>query len=184
MITKLQKEFFQKSKTFLYPLLGIKKSVKYKPENTFISWEGHYKFYDDVLICVYNLVNSQEYRNFEKSILFYNLHFLDFHYLSNNKVAYVFSLESFVEDYHHFLDSHYSKMSTANKDKILKYFNMNTKSQAFHWMNSYLYPERYFDLYSKLLFMDVDQLKATGELCPLLDTNKETLTLQPVNIIL
>lgn len=184
MITKLQREYFQKSKAFLYPLLGIKRTVKFKPDNTYISWEDKFKFYDNVLICVYTLVNSQEYRNFEKSTLFYNIHFIDFFYLPNNKVAYIFSLEILIDDYHLLLDSKYSRMSDTSKQKILKYFDFPKESQKFHWMNSYLYPERYYDLYSVLLEMHVWEIKEIGELCPLLNTTKETLTVKPVNILL
>jgi hypothetical protein len=184
MITKLQKEYFQKSKAFLYPLLGIKNTVKFKPDNTYISWEDKIKFYDNVLICVYTLVNSQEYRNFEKSILFYNIHFIDFFYLTNNKVAYIFSLEIMIDDYHLLLDSKYSRMSDDSKQKILKYFNFPKESQKFHWINSYMYPERYYSLYSVLLKIDVWEIEETAELCPLLNTNKETLTVKPMKILL
>lgn len=184
MIKKLQREHFQKSKTFLYPLLGIKRGSKYKPDETYLCWEGHFKFYDNVLICVYNLVNSEDYRSFEQSVLFHNLYFIDFYYLSNNKVAYCFTLEDYRTDYHLFLDSRYSEMSDTVKKKILNFFSFDIKSQHFHWLNSYLNPERYYYLYAELLNVDPDELKRTRELCPALNTTKETLLLLPKELIL
>ena len=38
---KVFKTYFQKSKVFLYPLLGIAKGARYIPEETYMSWAGH-----------------------------------------------------------------------------------------------------------------------------------------------
>lgn len=182
MITKLQKEYFQKSKTFLYPLLGIKRGSKYKPDNTYVAWEDHYKFYDNVIICVYNLVNSNEFRSFEQDTLFRNLYFRDFYYLPNNKVAYVFSLEDFKNDYHSFLDSSYSKMSDDSKELIMQFFLLDPKKTHYHWLNSYLHPDRYYHLYAELLNVAVEDLPK--ELCPPITSMKEQLTVTALKISL
>ena len=182
MITKLQKEYFQKSKTFLYPLLGIKRGSKYKPDNTYVAWQDRYKFYDNVIVCVYNLVNSKEFRRFEQETLFCNLYFKDFYYLPNNKVAYVFTLEDYTSDYQTFLEGRYSKLSNDTKELIQNFFLLSTKSIHYHWLNSYLYPERYYHLYAELLDMDVNDIPL--ELCPSLNTVKEELIVTSLKLSL
>ena len=50
---KIYKDYFQKSKIFLYPLLEIQKGIKYVPINTYMAWEGQYSFEDSMLMCIY-----------------------------------------------------------------------------------------------------------------------------------
>ena len=50
---KLYKEYFQKSKVFLYPLLGIKKGVRFVPTQTYLSWNDKYDIDSDKLLCLY-----------------------------------------------------------------------------------------------------------------------------------
>jgi hypothetical protein len=40
MITKLHKEYIQKSRLFLYPLLDIRKGSEAVPIESYISWTG------------------------------------------------------------------------------------------------------------------------------------------------
>ena len=47
---KVYAEYFQKSKVFLYPLLEIKKGVRYVPIETYIAWEGVCELKDEKFI--------------------------------------------------------------------------------------------------------------------------------------
>ena len=51
-LTSIYSKYFQKSKVFIYPLLGIKRGLSVVPKETYISWEGHCKPEDMKLICV------------------------------------------------------------------------------------------------------------------------------------
>jgi len=50
---KIYKSYFQKSKVFLYPLLGIRKGVRFVPIETYISWKNYPEI--NSLICVYHI---------------------------------------------------------------------------------------------------------------------------------
>ncbi len=52
-IDALYKEYFQKSKIFMYPLLGIGRGSGVVPEQTYLSWEGYVTPEDTKLIAVY-----------------------------------------------------------------------------------------------------------------------------------
>ena len=52
---QIYSDYFQKSKVFLYPLLGIKKGIKYVPIETYITWEENEITPKNTLICVYSI---------------------------------------------------------------------------------------------------------------------------------
>lgn len=66
-IKSLYDRYFQKSKVFIYPLLGIKRGNSVVPIETYISWDGHYSSEDMKLICVYKIRTDAEYKTFEKT---------------------------------------------------------------------------------------------------------------------
>ena len=47
-------------------------------------------------------------------------------------------------------------------------------------MNSYLYPDKYFDDYAECLNVDIDILKVVGELCETPNIEKETLSVKEI----
>ena len=57
VINQLYAKYFQKSKLFLYPLLGLQRGLT-APEEVYFSWEGKYAPEDQKLILVYNNVSS------------------------------------------------------------------------------------------------------------------------------
>ena len=59
--------YFQKSKVFLYPLLKLKKGLKYVPIQTYVCWEHVYAFEDCKIVCEYHAPSSSEFINFCKS---------------------------------------------------------------------------------------------------------------------
>jgi hypothetical protein len=122
MIKNIPKEYFQKSKIFLYPILGIPRGNNFIPVNTYVAWNNKIVKEEFSFLCVYNIVDSQEYRDFELKYLFDNKRFKGFYYLEDNKGVYIFDFTDFTDDYLLFLGSNYSQMSNQIK-KILGFLS-------------------------------------------------------------
>lgn len=172
-------EYFQKSRIFLYPLLGIKRGVCATPIQTYISWTGGVGVGDMKLVCLYHLRNDQEYRSFEQNILLRHKCFDDFRELDDGKAIYVFDLGRMEKDWRCFLEGNYSKLSQESKRMIGDHFGRDTANHAY--IESYLYPHKYFGLYARLLYSseNVDRgemiLREVGELCDKPDLSQEKL---------
>jgi hypothetical protein len=67
----------------------------------------------------------------------------------------------------------YSQFSPVLKRAIKLYYG--EKTAEYKYIETYLYPEKFFDHYAKLLDVDVETLKNLGELCNAFDQEKETL---------
>ena len=52
---QIYKDYFQKSKVFLYPLLEIKKGIRFVPIQTYISWNDIYTKDMNKLLCLYQI---------------------------------------------------------------------------------------------------------------------------------
>jgi len=187
LLTSIYKEYIQKSRIFLYPVLKIKRGVSVTPVQTYMSWENNYGFEDNKFIVVYHMREDKEFKNFEKMILLNNNLFHDFYQLDDNQGAYVFDFDDHKENYKCIRDGKYSKLSNPYKQFILKFFKNHQKHHAH--VESYLYPERYFNVYSKILRVNKNLLKEVGELCskPNLDveilrSKKKILNLQTFNL--
>lgn len=175
-IKNLRKEYFQKSRIFLYPMLEIKKGSTILPEQTYLAWEELINPEDRKLICLYSMENTDMFKTFERSKLFGNRKFDNFMQSKNDKGIYIFTLDDIKEDFDLFIQGKYSLTSDVFKNKILNYYGQN--STSYEIVMSYLYPEKYFETYSKLLNVDVNLLKSVGELCAPINFEKETLTLK------
>jgi lipoyl(octanoyl) transferase len=68
-INSLYNGYFQKSKVFLYPILGIKKGSSVVPTQTFLSWGEEISPEDMKLVCLYTTRNDSNYINFENHFL-------------------------------------------------------------------------------------------------------------------
>ena len=86
---------------------------------------------------------------------------------------YVFDYQTYTEDWFNFLLGKYSKLSTVLKRAIKTYYGES--SSEYRYIESYLYPDRYFELYAKLLDVDPKIIKKVGELCDPCDLEKEIL---------
>ena len=174
-IKSLYERYFQKSKVFLYPLLGIKRGSSVVPIETYISWEGHYTSEDMKLICRYKKRTDTEYKNFEKNILTKHTRLYD--YRNNNDVSiFVFDFSDLNEDWNYFITGKYSKFNSSLKNRILKFFDKHSGNYAY--MQSYLMPEKHFEDYSIILDVELDFLKKVGELCSKPDLEKENLQME------
>tara|TARA_R110002020_G_scaffold431389_5_gene641404 strand:+ start:80 stop:673 length:594 start_codon:yes stop_codon:yes gene_type:complete len=174
-LNTIYRKYFQKSKVFIYPLLGVKRGNSVIPIETYISWENHYTCHDMKLICLYDVRQDVEYKNFEKNILTKHSRLTDF-VKNANKSIFVFDFSDLEDDWGYILDGRYSKLKLSTKNKILKFFDKHSGNYAY--MYSYLIPEKHFDEYSHILGVDSELLKQVGELCNKPNLEKETLIME------
>ena len=172
---KLYKEYFQKSKVFLYPLLGLKKGVRFVPLQTYISWNDVYKVNDNKLLCLYafNEENKEDFILFSKDEL-ENLHVYEKkHDIDDYNFLYVFDLSLPVKkrDLKNFKKGKYSSFSKSTRERIMKFFG--EKGKISEYIESYLYPDYYWEDYAELLKIDQKNLEDVGELCNKPDLQKE-----------
>jgi hypothetical protein len=64
-ITDIYQGYFQKSKVFLYPALGIKRGSSVTPIETYLEWDD-IKIEDRKLICLYHLRDDEEFLGYEE----------------------------------------------------------------------------------------------------------------------
>ena len=172
MIDKLYGKYFQKSRSFLYPMLGIRKGSYITPSGTYISLEGKIEPEDVKLICTFRNDESEGFKSFETQMLLTNPLFVEKIQIKDFNL-YVFDLQIYQDDYFNFLLGKYSKFSNHLKKAIKNYYG--EKSPEYQVIETYLYPDKYFETYASLLDVDIKLLKKTGELCNPCDLEKETL---------
>ena len=172
MIDKLYGKYFQKSRSFLYPMLGIKKGSYIAPSGTYISLKGRVEPEDAKLICTFRDDQSEGFKSFENQMLLTNPLFVEKIQIKDFNL-YVFDLEIYQNDYFNFLLGKYSQFSAHLKRAIKNYYG--DKSAEYQVIETYLYPDKHFETYAKLLDVDVNLLKKTGELCDPCDLEKEVL---------
>ena len=173
VIDALYKEYFQKSKIFLYPLLDIKKGCCAVPEQTYLSWDVYIKPEDTKLVTVYPARKDDEYIHFEKNVLIKHSRISDYIKITEDKVLITFDFADMSEDWNHFINGRYSMIDIKVKRKILNFFSKNSGNYVY--MESYLFPEKYFSLYASLLGTSEELLRNVGELCSKPDLEKENL---------
>lgn len=171
MITDIYRKYFQKSYNFLYPILGFKKHKNHKPLQTYIEWEGICDITSRRLVCVFKKLNTPEWNNFEKEYLITHA-MLDYCTpIDKETIAYVFSFDSKADDFDAFCNGQYSRISQQSKKILSNYYGVHTPEWIF--MESYLYPEKYFKKYADILKIDIEILRNVGELCEKYDQTKE-----------
>ena len=119
---KLFSEYFQKSKIFLYPLLGIKKGAIFVPYETYVSWEDKYSTDDMLLFCLYKEDSTRGFAEFEYEFLLSNVHFLRYYKLKPGYHLYVFDFSIYPQTWIAFLKGMYSKIYTREKDTLQSFF--------------------------------------------------------------
>ena len=167
--------YFQKSRIFLYPALETKRIGSVTPINTFISWTGKITQDDRKLICTYYLRNDKEFVNFEKRALLNNELFDDFKEAKDDEKRvgiYIFDFNKYAVDFDTFLKGKYSRFKSTIKQRIKNHYNGNNSNSVY--VDSFINPNKYYEMYSDILGMPVSQLKG-GELCDRPDFQKEHL---------
>ena len=172
-IDVLYKDYFQKSRIFLYPLLEIRRGAIVTPIETYVSWDGQYSPKDMKLICLYNLRDDKEFLQFEKEKLLKNKHFHDFKEVDGNKGVYIFDFSNYAKDWTKIIKGKYSEISFPYKKKIETFYGK--RDSNFAYVESFLYPEKYYSMYENILGVKESILREVGQLCSLMDFEKETL---------
>jgi len=172
MIKRIYSKYFQKSKSFLYPALGIKKNDKFKPTGTYLAIKGLIEPEDVKFICTFENKDTEAFKYFETKMLLENPLFSEKIVMDDYSI-YVFDYEIYVNDWFNFILGKYSKLSTVLKRAIKTYYGES--SSEYDYMNSYINPKDFYQVYSELLDVDVEHLKSIGELCNACDIEKETL---------
>lgn len=173
MITTLQSQYVQKSRIFLYPLLGIRRGVSVTPVETYMLWKDAYTVNDYKLIVTYHLRDDGEFKEFEDNSLLGNKLFSDFFELENGIGAYVFDFSELKLEYKRIVNGKYSRLSEKYKRTILSFFRNHKTHHAY--IQSYLQPEKFIDDYARLLKVKPSLIRGVGELCNLPDLNLEEL---------
>ncbi len=172
-IKSLYKDYFQKSRVFLYPILEIKRGASVTPIETYVSWKDHYSKDDMKLICLYHLRNDQEFLLFEKERLYKNKYFFDFKQVEDNKGVYIFDFSPLGSDWKKIINGKYSELTVGYKKKIEAFYGKRDNNYAY--IESFLYPEKYYSMYAEMIQVKESVLREVKELCSKLDLDKETL---------
>jgi hypothetical protein len=175
MISKIYDKYFQKSFTFLYPLLGFKKDKQPRPVQTYLSWAGTaYDYSSRKLICVYKNTEDEKWKTFEREYLITHK-MLDMCVpLDNDQIVYIFDFNSMADDYDAFLEGKYSQMSSHAKKMLGNYYGVHTPEWVY--IESFVFPHKYFKQYAEILGMDEEFMRSVGELCDRVNKEKELLT--------
>jgi len=167
-LQSLYRDYVQKSRIFLYPALDMKRGHSVTPIQTYAAWQNQYTFDQYKLVCVYHIRKDEEFRQYEKQRLLGHPMFFDFKMTDDDKGVYIFDFSNIKSDWENFLAGKYSKLSPDLKRKIRAFFGASNLG----YIDSFLYPERYFKLYAELLTTRredeiemQDILKSVGELC-------------------
>jgi hypothetical protein len=170
---QIYKSYFQKSKVFLYPLLGIKKGVRFVPIETYIGWDNNEISPKDTLICVYSIedgpATNKAFQSFAKFELKKNELYHSEYEIDDLRI-FIFDLSFFKRDIQKFKEGKYSQFSRLTKKIIMHFFDNGTVAE---YMESYLYPEEYYEVYSDLLNVPISTLEEVVELCDKPDLEKE-----------
>lgn len=179
MIDKLYNKYFQKSKSFLYPTLGIKRTSYASPLNTYLSLDGRIGAHECRLICSFKKDDSDRYKQFEENMIISSPLYLE-KIETEDSVLYVFNLEIYESDYFNVILGKYSKLSNVLKKAIKEHFG--EKSKEYSYIETFLYPDKFHAVYAKLLDMDITILENIKELCNPADLEQETLKIPKENL--
>lgn len=180
VIQSLYTEYFQKSRTFLYPALGIKRGGSITPIETYTSWKGQYGIEEAKLCCLYHLRDDAEFKAFEKHKLIGNKLFHDFKQVEENKAVYIFDFMPLWSDWSAVINGKYSNISKEHKNVIRNFIGMNSPNLPY--IDSFLFPERYFKMYAEMMMVEEKVLREVGELCSVPNLELETLTIPVMDL--
>lgn len=176
-IKKPYSKYFQKSRTFLLPILGLRKAAVYAPLQSYLMWDGMHTLEDERLILTFQHYKEKTWDEYLLNTLMANQMFDEYHELESDVIAISFDLNCISADYRLVLEGKYGQLSKLLKAKIRDYYGYNSAEWAY--IETFLYPSRYVGTYSKLLAVDEEHIKFTGQLCDLPNLDQETLKLKP-----
>lgn len=161
IINQLYKKYFQKSKLFLYPLLGFERGT-IAPIQSYMSLDGKYNIEDRKFILVYAPNLAENFEAFKTNRLLKHKLLIDNFEDDDKNQVFVFDFSSFANEWDLISAGKYSQISIESKRKILKQQEAN--SGNYIYMHSYLFPKKWFSRYAELLDVKEDLLISVGEL--------------------
>lgn len=178
-LSYISKKYFQKSKNYLFPLLGLGKEEPFMPAGSYLWWNGGESIDDKKLIVTYEDPDSEEFKIFEKRRIFKNPYFESCYRVKGGNV-YIFNLSSHGDTVKRFVEGKYSQFSEGVKKKILSFhgYSVDKIPRPGRYIHMSLYPELYFDAVAEELNWDVAKLKEVGELMDAPLVKKETLKIK------
>lgn len=180
VINTLYGKYFQKSKIFLYPLLGIKRGTSVIPDETYVSWNEKYSPEDMKLVCVYKTRTDSEYTTFEANVLLKHTRLYDYVKVNETTSVFIFDFSDHQENWQMFTEGKFSNFDNKIKNKILDFFEKNSGNYVY--VHSFLYPNKWYERYAELLGVKPDLLKDVVELCDKPDFDKENLLIQVADL--
>lgn len=179
-IEDIYADYFQKSKVFLFPALGIKRGTSVTPIETYMLWGDKIKITDRKLVCLYYLRDDSEFISYEEKFLLQNPLFEDYQEVGNDKAIYIFNFDKYADDFDKVAQAKYSEISEELKKKIKDVYGAG--SANYMYIKSYLYPEQHWETYAEILCPCPDDreemyniLKEVRELCSKPDMKREKL---------
>lgn len=175
----LYTKYFQKSRAFLYPLVGNKKKELFTPKNTYLYWDGKESIENGYLIVYYEHNFDVAYNMFEEEKIMKNK-LISNCYILDSGTVYIYDLNIYEDTIQKFLNGKYSKFKPVIKDRIFSYHGIN---KTFNTprnddpVSCALNPSIYYDVVAdELGYEDSTYLRQeVGELCSKFDVEKETL---------
>lgn len=166
-------QYFQKSKVFLYPLLHLRKGIDFVPEQTYIAWDNLYSPKERKFMCLYNAEKNIKFLKFEDAYL-KNHSLLEAYFnLGNDRHLYVFDFNKYEYDFDTFLEGKYSKFSMDAKIIIKDFFG--GVGNIAQYVNSFLKPDEYHEIYAEELGVSLELIESVYELCSPPNIEKETI---------
>ena len=178
-IKKLYSKYFQKSRSFLLPILDIKKDTLYPPIQSYLQLEGVCTIQDYKLILLYYKQETTEWHQFLANTLMTNGMFSEYYDIDDSTIALSFDMSMMAEEYDKVINGTYSKLDKITKIKIKNFYG--EQSPEWTYMDSFLHPNNYIFAYSQMLDVSIDSINITGELCDKPDLTKETLKKHETN---
>jgi len=158
----------------MYPLLGIVRG-NVIPDEVYFSISDKYKPQDRKLVLVYDPKMDLKYETFKEDSLVNHKLLLEWFEDHNGNEIFVFDMSAFASDWDLFLAGKYSQMSLDVRSQILNFFEK--KSANFAYLQSFLFPEKWFKQYAEILDVSEALLKEVGELCDKPNVEKEQFKL-------
>ena len=97
-IKSVYSKYFQKSKVFIYPLLGFKRGIKVVPSETYLAWDPFYIPEDMKLVCLYHPQEKDDYETFEKDVLLKHNRLFDIQIIDKNNKLFIFDFSDMGSD--------------------------------------------------------------------------------------
>lgn len=183
-IEVLKKEYWSKSDSFILPLTGLIKDMKYIAKS-YLFWEN-YSIEDYYLVVKFFYKNAALFQSYCKDYLFPILD--DSSYVTEtfdceDGSIFVLNMSDWSEDIDMILAGKYSKLSDNAKTIIKRYHRMKNGDIPVH-IYAVLYPTKKIPFLgdvtpiayvSEKYGIDISDLKRIGELGTLYDKGKETL---------